>query len=52
MLSTDEDLDPRNFNVMLLQTEMSPNSKSSAPRGPIQPKLLANWRVRAIGAYH
>jgi|SRR6266849_765816 len=52
MLSTDEDFDPRNFNVMLLQTEMSPNSEPSALRCLIQPKLLANRRVRTISADH
>src|SRR6266404_6791749 len=52
MLSTDEDFDPRNLNVTLLQTEMSPKSEPTAPRCLIQPKLQANCRVRAVGAYH
>lgn len=50
--STDEDFDPRNFNVTLLQTEVSPNSESSAPRWLIQLKLFANRRVRTISTYH
>jgi hypothetical protein len=52
MLSTDEDFDPRNVNATLRQTEMSPNSESSAPRWLIQPELLANCRVRTISTYH